>query len=82
MMIEIYLCAAEEFWKIFLGVALIHQPKKGKFSIIFKEFFKNGVFYLKNNLLARPRFKPATARNTFQHKNTKPQPSVLGYSTS
>jgi hypothetical protein len=42
----------------------------------------SGVFYLKNIFLARPRFEPATARNTFQHKNTKPQPSVLGYFTS
>jgi hypothetical protein len=42
----------------------------------------SGVFYLKNIFLARPRFEPATARNTFQHKNTKPQPSVLGYAAS
>jgi hypothetical protein len=45
-------------------------------------FYVSGVFYRKNNFLARPRFEPATARNTFQHKNTKPQHSVLGYSAS
>jgi hypothetical protein len=45
-------------------------------------FYVSGEFYLKNNFLARPRFEPATAQNTFQHKNTKPHPGVFGHSTS
>jgi hypothetical protein len=63
-----------------------HTPSTYVFLLWFHDsdnwFYVSGVFYLKNNFLARPRFEPATARNTFQHKNTKPQPSVLGYSSS
>jgi hypothetical protein len=63
-----------------------HNPSAYVFLLWFHDsdhwFYVSGVFYLKNIFLARPRFEPATARNTFQHKNTKPQPIVLGYSTS
>jgi hypothetical protein len=63
-----------------------HTPSAYVFLLWFHDsdhwIYVSGVFYLKNNFLARPRFKLATARNTFQHKNTKPQPSVIGYSTS
>jgi hypothetical protein len=63
-----------------------HTPSAYVFLLWFHEsdhwFYVSGVFYLKNNFLARPRFEPATAQNTFQHKNTKPQPSVLVYSFS
>jgi hypothetical protein len=63
-----------------------HTPSAYVFLLWFHDydhwFYVSGVFYLKNNCLARPRFELATARNTFQHKNTNPQPSVLGYSTS
>jgi hypothetical protein len=63
-----------------------HIPSSYVFLLWFHDsdhwFYVSGVFYLKNNVLARPRFEPATARNTFQHKNTTPQPSVLGYSAS
>jgi hypothetical protein len=63
-----------------------HSPSAYVFLLWFHDsdhwFYVSGVFYLKNNFLARPRLELATARNTFQHKNTKLQPSVLGYSTS
>jgi hypothetical protein len=63
-----------------------HTPSAYVFLLWFHDsdhwFYVSDVFYLKNNFLARPRFEPATARNTFQHKNTKPQPSVLGYAAS
>jgi hypothetical protein len=63
-----------------------HTPLAYVFLLWFHDsdhwFYVSGVFYLNNNILVRPRFAPATARNTFQHKNTTPYPCVLGYSTS
>jgi hypothetical protein len=41
-----------------------------------------GLFYLKNTYLARRKFELTTIRIHFRHLNTKPHPSVHGFSTS
>jgi hypothetical protein len=52
------------------------------FNCILHRFYVSGVFYGKNNYLSRRRLEPTTVRTNFWHKNTKPHPSVHGYSNS